>query len=123
MAITETLDLQASLREQLARDLSAVIVNGVLPRRFSAAELKRISPLRASSRQQRRTAGAEARLRWRAPPRGPRARCQTARDFSTISSRACGGGSFEAINVPFRFAAELDLEAIGGIAEHLRRKL
>ena len=45
MAVSETLELQEGLQRQLGRDLDAVIVNAVLPQRFSAAELQRLSAL------------------------------------------------------------------------------
>jgi anion-transporting ArsA/GET3 family ATPase len=45
MAVTEALELQDGLRQQIDRSLQAVIVNGTLPRRFSAAELARIDGL------------------------------------------------------------------------------
>jgi anion-transporting ArsA/GET3 family ATPase len=121
MAITETLELQASLREQLARDLSAVIVNGVLPRRFSAAELERIAPLEHPAGSSSGRSGSEATVAGTAA-RAARAVSDRAR-FQHNQLARLRRRNFEAINVPFRFAAELDLEAIGGIAEHLRRKL
>ncbi len=45
MAVTETLELQDGLRQRIDRSLDAVVVNGTLPRRFSAAELSRIDRL------------------------------------------------------------------------------
>ena len=36
MAVTETIELQEGLERELQRELSAVIVNSLLPRRFSA---------------------------------------------------------------------------------------
>src|SRR2546423_3060307 len=39
LGVVETRELRDSLRRQLGRDLHAVIVNGVLPRRFSSQEL------------------------------------------------------------------------------------
>ncbi len=116
MAITETLDLQDRLQRQLARDLDMVVVNGVLPQRFSAPDLKRLAPLadsssRATATAVRRSALAAARAV------SDRARFQH-NQLARLRRR-----KFEVISVPFQFAAELDLAAIGGIAEHLRRKL
>ena len=45
MAVTEALELQDGLRRQLRRSLAAVVVNALLPRRFTAAELRRIVSL------------------------------------------------------------------------------
>ncbi|HEX3434164.1 MAG TPA: ArsA family ATPase [Solirubrobacteraceae bacterium] len=116
MAITETLDLQDRLQQQLARDLDMVVVNGVLPQRFSAPDLKRLAPLadsgsRATATAVRRSALAAARAV------SDRARFQH-NQLARLRRR-----KFEVVSVPFQFTAELDLAAIGGIAEHLRRKL
>ena len=45
MAVTETVELDAGLRRELDRRLHAVIVNAVLPQRFTAAELARLAEL------------------------------------------------------------------------------
>src|SRR5947207_12131030 len=42
LGVTETFELQDALRRQLGRDLDAVIVNAMLPMRFTAAELARL---------------------------------------------------------------------------------
>jgi anion-transporting ArsA/GET3 family ATPase len=39
LPVGETLELEARLHEQLGRDLDAIVVNAMLPRRFTAAEL------------------------------------------------------------------------------------
>src|SRR5271154_4720691 len=51
MAVTETLELTDGLRRHLGRELELVIVNGVLPQRFTGAELQRISQLNGRARR------------------------------------------------------------------------
>ncbi len=45
MAVTEALELQDGLHSRLGRSLDAVVVNALLPQRFSAAELRRIGAM------------------------------------------------------------------------------
>jgi anion-transporting ArsA/GET3 family ATPase len=130
MAITETLELQERLHDQLGRDLDAVIVNGVLPQRFSGPELERLGPLP--------DAGANGATARGDGERGGRRASQTAvRRSALVAAHAVSDRArfqhnqlarlrrrkFEVISVPFQFAAKLDLMAIGSITEHLRRKL
>src|ERR1700730_10960854 len=49
MAVTETLELEEGLRGQLGRTLDLVLLNGLLPQRFSGGDLERIAQLNASS--------------------------------------------------------------------------
>jgi anion-transporting ArsA/GET3 family ATPase len=129
MAITETLELQQRLHDQLGRDLDAVVVNGVLPQRFSGPELERLGPPPA--------AAFNGGVRPRAAG-GPGGASSTAvRRSALVAAHAVSARArfqhnqlarlrrrkFDVISVPFQFAAELDLDAIGAIAEHLRRKL
>jgi len=48
MAVTEALELEQGLRDQLGCGLAAVVVNALLPQRFTAAELARIESLQRS---------------------------------------------------------------------------
>ncbi len=133
MAITETLELQAKLREQVGRELDAVVVNGVLPQRFSAPELRLLAPLGERSGQ------AENGARHVAAPSAGDA------DGSTVAIRRSALSaahavsdrarfqrnqlarlrrrSFRVIAVPFQFTAELDLPSVRRIAAHLHRTL
>jgi anion-transporting ArsA/GET3 family ATPase len=128
MAITETLELQDRLHEQLGRDLHAVVVNGVLPQRFTGAELKQLSPLdgvksvaggKATRRTSAKAAAAPIKLAAAAAARAvsERARFQH-NQLARLRRR-----DFEVIGVPFQFTAELDLAAVRKIAEQLQRKL
>ena len=114
----------------LGRDLEAVVVNGVLPQRFTAAELERIAQLNGSG-----VAAGAARA-----PRAGRRRGQSASD-AVVRSAALAAHAvhdrarfqhnqvarlrrrrFEVLGVPFVFADELDLPAIRRIGEQLGRQ-
>ena len=74
MAVTEALELQDGLQRQLDRALDAVVVNGTLPRRFSAAELARIEVARTAAGDSvaaLRRAGRARRARPRELPAQP----------------------------------------------------
>ena len=45
MPVTETLELEGRLRKELGRRVETIVVNGVLSRRFSGAELERVASL------------------------------------------------------------------------------
>jgi hypothetical protein len=134
MAVSETLDLQAGLRRDLGRELHAVVVNGVLPRRFDHEELRQIADvgiehpsIRAAtlaahavharaSRQQ----GHIARLRKQsaAVPRSdaPDSPPGRAQDGPPI-------GAPHVLSLPFVFEAELGVGALRKLADKLARKL
>jgi anion-transporting ArsA/GET3 family ATPase len=109
MAVTETLELQDGLREGLGRALDAVVLNGVLPSRFTAAELEQIARLNGS--EIGRSASRAARAVH------DRARFQH-NQLARLRRRR-----FEVLGVPFLFGADLDLAAVQRIVEHLQRRL
>jgi len=117
MAISETLELQERLRERLGRELDAVVVNGVLPQRFSNGELRALAPLRdgpggpGTASKVRRSALLAARAV------SERARFQR-NQLARLRRR-----SFAVIAVPFQFTAELDLASVRRIAAHLGRTI
>jgi anion-transporting ArsA/GET3 family ATPase len=131
MAVTEALELQDGLNRQLGRSLAAVIVNGLLPRRFTAAELGRIATLHGSGLP---TGGATLLAE---DPRAVTAQASAvtrsaARAAQTVYERAgfqhnqlarLRRRSFEVVGIPFVWSAQLDLPAVRGIAERLGRKL
>ena len=67
LSISETLDLEERVTGAVGRPLDAVVVNGVLPRRFSAAEVDRVmardgavpGPVAAAARRQHGQATAQ----------------------------------------------------------------
>src|SRR5439155_20278149 len=97
MAVTETLELELELQRRLGLQLHAVVVNGVLPRRFSEQELQLVE------RVKHPTASSAARA---ARSVHDRARAQQ-NQLARLRRR-----SFAVLTVPFQFRAELDLEAL-----------
>jgi len=114
LAVTETLELQARLSDQLGRELRTVLVNGVLPQRFNAAELEAISLLPAGA--------SRAQLAAHAAAAAAHAVSERARSQQNQLSRLRRRG-FAVASVPFQFSAELDLLGVRRIAEHLKRRL
>jgi anion-transporting ArsA/GET3 family ATPase len=141
MAVSETLELQDKLREQLGRELDAVLVNGILPQRFNATELEQVASLaddRGPDRGGNRSGGS-AKRRGRtsaAQPSQPRGKDELKRSAlgaaQAVSARSRSQRnqlarlrrrSVEVIPVPFQFTDELELESVLRIADHLQRKL
>jgi anion-transporting ArsA/GET3 family ATPase len=110
MAVTETLELQDGLHQRLDRELHAVVLNGTLPRRFSAAELTRIDQLDQSDSVTRSAALAARAVHDRA-------------SFQHNQVARLRRRRFEVLPVPFLFVPELDLTAIERIAGHLSKQL
>jgi anion-transporting ArsA/GET3 family ATPase len=109
LSISETLDLEARVTGAVGRPLDAVVVNGVLPRRFSAAEVDRLmgsdgavpGPVAAAARRQRGQASAQqGQLR--------RLRRHTAAHVTTL---------------PYVPAPQLGLDEVRGLADELARRL
>jgi anion-transporting ArsA/GET3 family ATPase len=145
LAVTETLELQRRLGEQLGRELRAVIVNGTLPQRFDAGELKQLSSLtaRADRARRPRSATAQAKPSGEVQPRASRLSASTAGDraatvqAATAAARAVSERAraqhnqlarlrrrgFDVVSVPFQFSDEVALAGVRQIAEQLRRKL
>jgi anion-transporting ArsA/GET3 family ATPase len=131
MAVTETLELNAGLRERVGRELEAVVVNALLPQRFTVAELRRIDRLEGA---------ALPLLRGGVDP-GSKSNKARASDpvvrSAALAARAVHNRArfqhnqlarlrrrrFDVIGVPFLFTAELDLPAVRRLAEHLGRKV
>jgi anion-transporting ArsA/GET3 family ATPase len=110
MAVSETLELQENLHRQLGRTLDAVLVNGVLPRRFTSDELHLIDTLSGGDAVRRSAAVAAHAVHERA-------------SFQHNQLARLRRRSVEVLGIPFVFSAELDLPAVRRIAEHLGRKL
>jgi anion-transporting ArsA/GET3 family ATPase len=114
LAVTETLELQRRLDEQLGRDLRAVVVNGTLPQRFKPAELKQLSSLNARAGGDGSSVAAAVAAATAVSERARAQHNQVAR----LRRRG-----FDVAGVPFQFSDELDLDGVRRIAEHLRHRL
>ncbi|MEA2314463.1 MAG: hypothetical protein QOI03_1155 [Solirubrobacteraceae bacterium] len=137
MAVTETLELQEGLKDTLGRSLSAVVVNELLPQRFTAAELELIDGLGSGGerRSGNRGSGAPGGARaggGRLTPAQTAVRRSAARAARTVHERArfqhnqlarLRRRSFDVLSVPFVWGGEMDLQAIERISEQLGRGL
>ncbi len=111
MAVSEALELQDGLQRQIERSLDALVVNGTLPRRFSAAELARIEALDASGDSVAHSAASAARA------------VHDRANFQHNQLARLRRRDFEVHPVPFLFVPELDLAAVQRIAGHLSKQL
>ncbi|HZL48921.1 MAG TPA: ArsA family ATPase [Solirubrobacteraceae bacterium] len=110
MAVTETLELQDGLHQRLDRSLHAVVLNGTLPRRFSAPELARIERLQEGDAVVRSAALAARAAHDRA-------------NFQHNQLARLRRRHFEVLPIPFLFTPELDLSALERVAGHLSKHL
>jgi hypothetical protein len=132
MAVTETLELQDGLRARLGRDLEAVLVNALLPQRFTAAELAGLASLRggapSSAGESHEHPGPESGLRADREA----VRHSAVRTAETIHRRArfqhnqlarLRRRELPVVGIPFVWAPQLDRAALGVIAGRLERAL
>ncbi|MGA2455787.1 MAG: ArsA-related P-loop ATPase [Solirubrobacteraceae bacterium] len=136
MAVTEALELQDGLQTRLGRDLAAVVVNQLLPRRFTTEELGRIAALddgttaRGVAERHGRTRVSDAAASVEAERQAligsavhaaaaihDRARFQH-NQLARLRRR-----SFDVVGIPFVWGARLDLAAVAAIATRLERSL
>jgi anion-transporting ArsA/GET3 family ATPase len=136
LAVTETLELQERLHAQLGRDLRLVVLNGMLPQRFTAPELQN---LQAFADGEGSAASAD---RGRSVNENPALPDPVTTEAKTIRSALAAARAvserarsqhnqlarlrrrkFEVVGVPFQFSAALDLAGVRQIADQLRRKL
>jgi hypothetical protein len=131
MAVTEALELQDGLHARLGRDLEAVVVNQLLPRRFSAEELSAIAVLDGGTGTSAARGGDGGALTPADAERDALA-ASAARAARAIHDRAqfqhnqlarLRRRSFDVVGVPFVWGAQLDLAAVDGIAIRLARAL
>ena len=112
MPVTETIELQARLHEELGREIEAVVVNGVYPRRFTKADIDRVVA----------TAGQDGPL-GRAAARAAHFESRRASDQQAQLRRLRKAAEGDVVTLPFLFEAELDRGDLEGLADELGRKL
>ena len=117
MAVTETLELEEGLRRELDRDLDAVLVNGVLPRRFTREEMTRIDELAPSPSDVVDGAVRAAHNTYE------RTRLQQSQIARLRRQRFADGRPPNVITIPFVFTPDLDLAAVRKISAGLERRL
>jgi anion-transporting ArsA/GET3 family ATPase len=111
MAVTETLDLQQRLREEMGQRLDTIVANGVYPERFSTAEAEQIQSLDGRGSPQARAALRAALFehRW---ARGQRAELRRLRR----------GADAPVLTLPYLFEEELSLDDLEVLSRELERK-
>jgi len=112
MPVNETIDLEGRLRDQMGLELSHVFVNGVLPERFSAAEVEAIAFANGDAGPVAREALDAALI---AHERGKAQRTQVA--------RLRRGTKAPVAVLPFLLTPELDLEGLQELSREVERRL
>jgi Anion-transporting ATPase len=132
MAVTESLELQDGLQSRLGRDLEAVVVNALLPRRFSAEEMREIATLEEGVSEGDRSGGDHDR------EGAPASAAEDLRAVSAAAARAARAvhdrarfqhnqlarlrrRSFDVVGIPFVWGTQLDLADVDAIATRLAR--
>jgi anion-transporting ArsA/GET3 family ATPase len=112
MPVNETLELERALPDVVGHGLSAVVVNGVYPRRFSKAEGEALAGAVAARQGPARAALGAARTeeRW---ARGQQSQLQRLRRRAQAP----------VVTLPFLFAPQLGRDELDRLAAELERKL
>ena len=116
MAVTEAVEIDRALAADLGRGLAGVIVNGLLPRRFSAAEVERMAAVGP------RVRGGPAGPAVEGAVHAAQAVASGARAQRAQVARLRRGG-LETVTVPFSWGREFGLEQVRAIADHLGRRM
>ncbi|HUB73734.1 MAG TPA: ArsA-related P-loop ATPase [Solirubrobacteraceae bacterium] len=116
MAVTEALKLDEGLRRALDRPLDAVVVNGLMPRRFSASELRAVSALEGVGASDAERAAVCSAIRAAAAAHA-RARFQHAQ-LARLRRR-----SFAVAALPFVWQPALGRATLEALAARLGRGL
>ncbi len=122
MPVNETLELRSALQLEMGMTLDAVIVNGLYPERFSAAEIERMEAIDGDGSAAVRNALASARSEHQ---RASAHRSQLRRLKRALRDGHSGEGSASGgfATLPFLFEPELGLDAFERLSRELERKL
>ena len=117
MPVSETLELDERLDDQVGRRLELVVVNGLYPRRFTAEQLADIRSRDGNGRSRAavgalRAAGVEAQ----------RYRSQQS-ELGRLRRRLRGHGGPSVVTLPYLFEPELGLDGVDRLGRELDRKL
>jgi anion-transporting ArsA/GET3 family ATPase len=112
MPVNETIDLGARLREDMGMGLDAIVVNGVYPERFAAAEAKRLSALDGRVSPAARAAVTSALSEFR-----------RAREQRAEIARLRRAAEAPVRTLPFLFESDLGPAEVRRLATELRRRL
>ncbi|HTA12419.1 MAG TPA: ArsA family ATPase [Solirubrobacteraceae bacterium] len=129
MAVTEALELEQGLRARLGRGLEAVLVNQLLPRRFSAQELEQLAALERDgdgARERAAHGAGPGDAQRRAAVASAAAAARTVHDRARFQHNQLARlrrREFEVWGVPFMWGAELDLSGVKEITARLERRL
>ncbi len=121
LAVTETIEFEEGLKDAVGREPAAVLVNGLVPRRFNGAEMEQIEGLLAKPNG----AATGARGRLAAPVLesvvvAAREAHELARVQQSQLARLRRRG-YHVVGVPFVWTPELELDGIRTLAHRLGR--
>jgi anion-transporting ArsA/GET3 family ATPase len=115
MAVSETIELEEGLHQCLDRQLDLVVVNAVLPRRFTPAEMDRIQQISKTGAPSSAVRAAQIVHERGRMQQNQIARLRRHRDSQDAPSHVAG--------VPFTFVPEIDRATLETIAARLARGL
>ncbi len=123
LAVTETIEFQEGLQRAVGRDPAAVLVNGLVPRRFNTAELERIEGLIPNGGKPAAN-GAGGRGPSAAVIASAVAAAREAHELARVQQSQLARlrrRGFHVVGIPFVWTAELELDGIRTLAQRLGR--
>ena len=112
MPVNETIDLEAKVRDELGMDLAGILVNAVLPERFSGAEAEAMESVDG--------AGSPAAREALAAALGAHQRAKAQR---SQVGRLKRGAEAPVATLPFLLSPEVGLDDLEELSQELERKL